>query len=224
MLRAHHLRLLDATEHERRLAYRSAGDRERFALGAVVLRLGAASVLGTDPTRLPLDRRCSTCGRQHGRPQVVGSGLHVSVSHSADRVAVAVTTVAPVGIDVQEVADVDPDGLAERVLGPAERITGPRDLVVYWARKESVLKATGAGLRTPPSRIQVSRPDAPARLLRPAGIPGLHATMLDLEPGDGYVAALTVLLPRLPEVRELDAGPLVAGADGHLRNRSDGTR
>src|SRR4051812_34979820 len=62
MLRARHLQLLDPIEDQRRLGYRFLADGERFALGAAVLRLGVASVVGVDPARLRVDRRCDSCG------------------------------------------------------------------------------------------------------------------------------------------------------------------
>jgi 4'-phosphopantetheinyl transferase len=212
MLRAEHLLLLDPVEQGRRLRCRDEADGERSALAAVVLRLGAASVIGADPAGLEVVRRCGSCDRPHGRPRVVGSQVHVSVSHSADRVAVAVTAVAPIGIDVERVSDVGLDDLVGRVLGPDEVVARPRDFFVYWTRKESVVKATGTGLRVPLRDVLVSSAASPARLVSCPGMPAGAASMLDLDPGCGYVGALTVLAPVLPVVRQMDAGTLLAAS------------
>jgi hypothetical protein len=43
-------------------------------------------------------------------------------------------------------------------------------------------------------------------------MPAGAASMLDLDPGSGYVGALTVLAPVLPVVRQMDAGTLLAAS------------
>lgn len=210
MLRDEHLRLLDPVEQARHRHGRDEAGAQRSALAAVVLRLAAAGVLGADPAELAVTRQCGSCDRPHGRPRIVGDPVHVSVSHSGDRVAVAVTAVAPVGIDVELVSALDPDELAAQVLGPDEVVVHPRDFFVCWTRKESVVKATGTGLRVPLRQVLVSGAGAPARLLCCPGLPAGAASMHDLSPGPGYVGALTVLAPELPVVRQVDAAALLA--------------
>jgi 4'-phosphopantetheinyl transferase len=48
--------------------------------------------------------------------------LHVSISHAADRVAVAVTALGPVGVDLEPAGAGDFDGLAGVALTPRERL------------------------------------------------------------------------------------------------------
>jgi 4'-phosphopantetheinyl transferase len=202
------LALLDPVERARRERYRQPADADRFTLGAVLLRLAAARATGADPAALAIERPCRTCGEQHGRPRVVGSGVHVSVSHSGERVAVAVTAAGPVGVDVETRVTVDPR-LGRHVLGPGESATGPRELLRYWVRKESVVKATGDGLRARLTGVVVSRPDEPPRL---RGYPGGEppaAVMADLSPGGDCLAALTVLTAAPVVVRERDAAVLL---------------
>jgi 4'-phosphopantetheinyl transferase len=185
--------LLDSIELARREAYRREVDRDRFTTGALLLRLAIAASTGTPADRVVVDRRCSGCGKPHGKPQLPGTGLHVSVSHSGRWVAVAVTEAGPVGVDVEEIRDNDTTGLAELCLAPAETVREPRDFFTYWCRKESVVKATGDGLRMPLAKVVVSRADEPARLIAYPGADIPAASMADLEVGAGYAGAVTVL-------------------------------
>jgi 4'-phosphopantetheinyl transferase len=125
---------------------------------------------GTNPV---VTRACPDCDRPHGKPLVPDTGLHVSVSHSGDLVAVAVTTAAPVGIDVELGSD----------LG--------------WCRWESVVKATGDGMRVPlfPVSDPVSYRGAP-----------LAATVRDLELGPDHVGAVTVLARGPLDVEVISCG------------------
>jgi 4'-phosphopantetheinyl transferase len=215
MLTGEHVRVLDAVERDRATSYAVESDRERFTLGAAVVRLAAGPVLGIDPERLEVDRRCSGCGGPHGRPRIVGSGLHVSVSHSADRVAVAVTSVAPVGIDVEHVTELDTADLSRKVLGPSEVAVGTRDFLRCWTRKESVVKATGSGLATRLPDVVVSRPSSPARLVSCPGLCAAGVSMHDVDPGPGYVGCLTVLAPTMPTVEHGDAAELLGSRSNH---------
>src|SRR6185503_15339055 len=93
------------------------------------------------------DRSCEHCRHPgHGRPRLVADGPHFSISHSADRVLLALCDTAPVGADVESTGR-DIDRLRRLILHPAEaaRPAGP-DLLRVWVRKEAVLKATGRGL------------------------------------------------------------------------------
>ena len=55
----------------------------------------------------------------HGKPRVEAAPqLHVSISHAADRVAVAVTALGPVGVDLEPAGAGDFDGLADVALTP----------------------------------------------------------------------------------------------------------
>ena len=202
-------RLLDQAERVRVDAYRRPADRERSILGAVVLRLAAAGELGVAPHEVIVRRDCPRCAEPHGRPELPGTGLHASISHSGDRVAVAVTRVGPVGVDVEKIdPGVDVAALVRPVLGSAP----PEDLVgmhVVWCRKEAVIKATGDGLRASLPEVRVSPSAEPARLVTYPDRPDLEASLTDLRPGDGYAGALAVLHRHAPVLREYDASTLL---------------
>jgi 4'-phosphopantetheinyl transferase len=219
-----HLALLDATELDRRTRLRRPIDRARFTVAAALLRLVVSRHTGIDPASVTIDRTCHSCGRMHGKPNVPGTGLGVSISHSGSRVAVACAPGAQVGVDVEEVSgQPDPEALVHDVLTDAEAAhldaQGRRDrvhaLLTYWTRKEAVLKATGDGLRVPMSSIAVSapleRPRLEAHASRPELVGRLH--MWPLDPGPGHVAAIGILGAAVVQpVLELDGTPLLAAA------------
>ncbi|MFD3567479.1 4'-phosphopantetheinyl transferase family protein [Streptomyces sp. NPDC058671] len=195
------LALLDSVEQERIPLLRRAEDRRRFIAGRALLRTAAAGYLGRAPRRVEVVAHCPDCDRNHGKPELPGTGLQVSVSHSGDRVAVAVTRAGAVGIDVEEIgASVSPTELLPHVIGPAEPRTPAHATASgfhrMWTRKEAVLKATGLGLRVPLSEIGVSAPEEDPRVLflgGPAARPAEDFVLADLEPGAGCAAAVAVI-------------------------------
>ena len=108
--------LLDDAEHARRTRLQRAADRDRFVLGAALVRCLVAHLDGTDPDRVALDRTCARCGEQHGPVATPGRPWQCTVSHSGGY-AVAAVSLAPVGVDVEtgcppEWRDLLPDVLA----------------------------------------------------------------------------------------------------------------
>jgi 4'-phosphopantetheinyl transferase len=194
--------LLDRTESTRGDRMMHPEARTRQIAGAALLRLAAGRLASVDPTTIRVDRRCGECRQPHGRPRLVGLDLHASVSHSGDRVTVALTRAGPVGIDVERISPFELGDVASDVLAPCERATSTRDFLTYWVRKESVVKATGDGIVAALERVRVSRPSEPALLLGYPGRSSMAATMTDLNPGEDYVAAVTVLTPRAITVTE----------------------
>ncbi len=94
------------------------------------------------------------------------------------------------GVDVEELnSRIDVAALAGVVLTAEEHADSASDLLRYWTRKEAVLKATGEGLRTPLTEIQVSGPGERPRVLKGPD----PVQLVDLDPGEGYVAAVAAL-------------------------------
>lgn len=194
---------LSSAERARYDGYRRPDDQRRFLTGRMLARSLAAHRLGIPAHAVEFDATCSDCGRQHGPVRVPGAALALSISHAGERVGVAATSGAPVGLDVEAV-DRDPDdSLISYVLNDTELATlhgngshRAESFITFWTRKEAVMKATGRGLRIPLRSLTMSGPDSPARLLT-SGDPALtpHTTrMTDLDPGPGYRAAVAVLV------------------------------
>jgi 4'-phosphopantetheinyl transferase len=83
----------------------------------------------------------------HGKPEV--DGVRVSLSHSGDLAAVALTSARAVGVDVQRhTPGLDTRAMAARYFpaGEARLVTGAAVFATLWARKEACVKATGGRL------------------------------------------------------------------------------
>src|SRR5215218_3272440 len=145
MQRTAHDALLDEVERGRADAFVRPADRSRSVLGVALLKLAVARSIGVAPASVRVDRRCAVCGRPHGRPRVVGSDVEVSVTHSGSLVAVAITWDGPVGVDAEHRAIDRTMPPAEHIVTDSEPVREADDLLTYWCRKESVVKATGDG-------------------------------------------------------------------------------
>jgi 4'-phosphopantetheinyl transferase len=210
--RGWHQELLDAPERERRSALRRAEDRARFTVATALLKLATGSRLGIPASEVTIDRTCADCGRPHGRPRLPGCELATSISHSGDRVLVALTGGPAVGVDVEQIKPVDLAALAGQVLADDEPVPSLPGFFGYWTRKEAVVKATGEGLRMALREVVVTPPGEPPRLLRYGDRP-VVASLADLAVGDGYLAAVAVLAPGPLRVDQRDAGALLAAPD-----------
>ena len=200
--------LLDDVELARADSFLRADDRDRFVVGAALIKLAVAHGTDLPAAAIHVDRQCPTCGKSHGQPRVLAFDVHVSVAHSGSLVAIAATRAGPVGIDVERrVAHRTKP--VERVVTAAEPVSHPDDLLTYWCRKESAVKATGDGLRVPLHDVVVSSAAEPARLVSYRGR-DLTAFMTDLDLGDTYAAALTVLTASRVAVRINPAASLLA--------------
>ncbi|RZQ63320.1 4'-phosphopantetheinyl transferase family protein [Amycolatopsis suaedae] len=196
------LALLDEDETGRFGGYRQDADKRRFLTGRVLAKSVVAEILGTTPGSVRFDASCVDCGKPHGPPRVPGTDLTLSISHSGDRIGLAVDRGVPLGLDVEK-ANRNVDSLVDYALNDSERatLTGlagdelVRAFFVYWTRKEAVMKATGRGLKIPLQSITLSPHTEPARLLASAdaALSPEGTRMADLDPGDGYRAALAAL-------------------------------
>lgn len=218
--------LLGPADLERRARLARPADRQRLTAAWAVTRVVLGAAVGAPPPRLRIDRTCPECGAQHGKPRLLDEPMvQFSLSHSGDRVAVAVHLGGPVGVDVEEIGRFDDeqlDLLAAQVLAAEEQAELRRCppavraavFTIYWTRKEAVVKATGEGLSAmvetvvspPSSRPRVHRTDSAAgRRFRPIGLHQLCAP-----PGCVAAVAVAEQVPSL--VVERDAAELLRAA------------
>jgi 4'-phosphopantetheinyl transferase len=198
-------------ELHRAARFLAARDADRYVVGRGALRAVLAGYLDTAPRALRF-----RYGPQ-GKPELEDSagGLHFNVAHADALALIAVTGAAPIGVDVEAITTGDDlDTVAathfaaeERrelaALGSAEQAAA---FLRIWTRKEAWLKATGDGLAVPLGSFAVTQaPDAP-RLLHIGGDAGAAATwtLLHLEPGPGYVAAIAAPAPISATLRRWD--------------------
>jgi len=115
-----------------------------FLAGRLVLRrLGAALTGGP----VEIIAVCPDCGGPHGRPEIAGSTLRLSLSHGAGVVVAAADWGARVGIDIED--------LGQRAALDAIRSLTGEATVQRWTRVEAILKADGRGLRVDPSQVVI---------------------------------------------------------------------
>ena len=158
------LDVLDDGERARAAAFLNPRDRQRFTVAHGALRLLAGHELDTRPAAL------TWVPGPNGKPGLAPpwSGLHTSLSHSGDMIAVAISTGRPVGVDIQHlVPGLDPVALSARFFPPEEHayVAAGRDagaradrFARLWARKEAAVKAAGGRL-WPNLKIAVHRRD-----------------------------------------------------------------
>src|SRR3954466_1742972 len=104
--------------------------RGESATARALLRGALAARFGLRPEGVPISRICPSCDRPHGRPTVQQFAVHASASHTDERVLVAITDIAPIGVDVEWVIP--------------KRITGIGLTTAEWTRREAYFKSTGA--------------------------------------------------------------------------------
>jgi 4'-phosphopantetheinyl transferase len=200
--------------HERERAARRASPAA-YVTAHALLRSVASEWTGQRPEAVAFDRACATCGSHaHGKPVLRGhEDVFVSLSYAGELAVVAVTAAGETGVDVEELVEAGFDGFEDVTLAPDERagfdgvpaagLAAARAQV--WARKESILKASGHGLVVDPREVVVTPPSHGAALVQwrgetPLAAPvQLHDVPL---PHSGYAAAVAVLTDR-PVVVEL---------------------
>lgn len=219
------LPLLDAAERARFESYREPRAARMFLVGAALVRCLAARDVGSSPRSVVVDRTCLTCGKPHGRPTFAdGEGLQVSVSHSGGLVGVAVAR-HDVGLDVEALdRRVDLLPPAAEFLSPVELAAvassglgeDPGHLLLWWTRKESVLKLLGTGLRRPPASLSLDLDGDVATADSDSQTLGLR--LLACRPG--FVASLAT--PSPVSTAEHDATSLLDDALRGRRGRAHG--
>jgi len=101
-------------------------------------------------------RRVQFARDQHGKPYLLGGGLHFNISHSGDYVLCAADE-APVGADIEAFRTVS-SGLIHKVCSAQELewIAGSRKrFLQVWTAKEAYLKYLGIGLTKPLQEVNV---------------------------------------------------------------------
>ncbi|OZM70653.1 4'-phosphopantetheinyl transferase [Amycolatopsis antarctica] len=172
----------------------------------------AGERLGLAPEAVRFDATCTDCGAPHGPPRIPGAPLALSISHSGERVGVAVTGGEPVGLDVESTARRIDASLIGYALGETERAEldalPPNErgdgFFAYWTAKEAAMKATGRGLRIPLRSLTMSAPGEPPRLLASTdpALPSNAIRLARLGPGAEYRGTVAVLTSDVLDVTE----------------------
>jgi 4'-phosphopantetheinyl transferase len=187
-------------------------DREHFTVARGVLRQILGGYLGSAPEQIRF------AYNQYGKPALAGAAadddsLSFNVSHSKGIALYAIAKGRRVGLDIEHLReDFDTVALAERFFSRSEVTTlselpaGQQTVAFFncWTRKEAYIKALGEGLSHPLDRFSVSlAPGERAALLSTDDNPqeASQWSLVELSPGDGYVAALACEGHTPPHVR-----------------------
>ncbi|MFI9239243.1 4'-phosphopantetheinyl transferase family protein [Streptomyces sp. NPDC053079] len=192
---------------ERERAHAMTAEAGLHYMGArVAVRRILACYLGVDPALIRLGRlRCPRCaGDDHGAPSVVWppTGLSHSLSRAGPHWLLGVTGGRRrIGTGLEESLPLDVDAVAPAVLSarelgglweqpaPEARLAG---FLRYWARKEAVREACGAGPTADPRAVDVCDAPPGERLVvrRPTGAVAGSWVVEDITIGPGRYAAV----------------------------------
>ena len=193
---------LSEEERTRANRFRFRQHQSRFIAGRGLLRAIVSHYLQIEPARVEFKYN------SEGKPELTrpfdGSGIHFNLTHSEDLVLIAVTTIGPVGIDVERVrVNKDAKELVNWFCSPRERelfetlAAQEKQLAFFnlWTRKEALLKATGEGIAQLLSQVEVTfRPGEPARFIAVSGDSerGSRWSVYNLSPAPHFVAAVVI--------------------------------
>lgn len=200
------LSYLSPDERRRAGRFRFRVHRDRFVAAQGVLRAVLGAYLDLPAAEVPLG------ARPGGKPVLQRAGaprLEFNLTHSGDRLLIAVARGRSVGVDLERMRRGMPiDRLASRFFTPreAEALRSvptpvrPAAFFACWTRKEAYLKAAGGLERGLPAALKgfvvsADPPAAPARTaMRVSGTAGEDDrwSLIDLEVGTGYAGALAV--------------------------------
>jgi 4'-phosphopantetheinyl transferase len=204
--------LMSPDERARHARFVFPRDQHIYLVARALVRTTLSKYAGVEPQAWTFQAGA------HGRPEIAGPPgvppLRFSLSHTAGLVALAVTSRADVGIDVEGI-DARASGLdiARRYFAPAEaealEALPPeqqgRAFIEYWTLKESYIKATGLGLSMPLKSFAFRLIDPPVISFNgpPGGDPlNWHFYRLDLS--GQHLSALAVRSARRPSLTVFD--------------------
>lgn len=154
-----HWHMLSQQEQKRSSQFKRLSDRERFVVARSTLRQLLGLQLGLAPQSVVFSFNT------FGKPLVLEpNAVYFNTSHSGDWVVHAISTSAPVGVDVEATVSSEVlEELQESVLSPLELDwilsialhDRPAAFTAIWVRKEAYLKALGQGLNRPLRDISV---------------------------------------------------------------------
>jgi 4'-phosphopantetheinyl transferase len=181
--------------------FHSSDDRARHVLGRGLVRVVAGRVLGIACENVLVDYEAF--GKPVLRPRGGAPDLRFNVSHSGDFVVTGFVLGRAIGIDLEEIVDLDFEPIARRLFSNREQselfslphLQQREAFFRCWCRKEAYIKAQGAGFSCATDMFDVSlRPVEAARLAatRPDPTEAARWSIQDLELGPRYAAALAV--------------------------------
>jgi len=205
--------LLSLEEAHRASRFGNEELRHRFVMSRGLLRTVLGSCLNTPPGQVEIRLDAN------GKPRLADNyGVTFNLTHTGDLMLLAVTGGLPVGVDVERVRPMkDSQAMAQRFFSPREArwlqsLEGSElDLGFFgiWTRKEAILKATGEGISSGLSSIDVLDGNEGFAHSVPADDKcsvGRVWRLRELHPAKGFVGALA--LPALGDSPRLELATL----------------
>lgn len=186
---------LSAEELARAARFKVDSARQDFCVAHCLLRQTLSRYLHTDA------RSISYRYGEHGKPYLdapASQSVHFSLSHSGDRLLIAVCRGTEIGVDIELVQErSDPVRLASHCMSRDEaqqlaRLTDPvaqRDCFFsLWTRKEAFIKVLGKGFFYPFNQTGMREIAPGVHLAGSQDVP--HYRVIDLEIAADYKAAV----------------------------------
>lgn len=201
--------LLDAEERQRMAQYRFANDRRRFLLRHQTMRRILSRYTGLEAGSLRFSLN------PHGKPRLASDHapphIHFSLSHSRQRVAMALTRDRELGADIEDISPrIDPLTMAAGCFASQEiaalrSVPAPQRLETFfriWTLKEAYIKARGQGLSLPLKSFAVSPGPPPLLLAAPpdTSVHGWQLGQWQIEK-ESYLAVALPVAPDHPTLR-----------------------
>ncbi|MDD4914728.1 MAG: 4'-phosphopantetheinyl transferase superfamily protein [Methylococcales bacterium] len=152
---------LDSEERLRAQDFKTLLLRDRYIAVRGMLRNTLGHYLAADPAGLRFNRN------PHGKPELIGQPLHFNLSHSGDWLAIAVSDLARIGVDIERVRPRPGlEAIAERCFSRQEfaiwqSLPEPRRQQLFyqlWTKKEAFVKAVGRGLALGMEQCELDMP------------------------------------------------------------------
>ena len=180
------------SERERARADRfvTATLRRRYIGAHLFLRHVLANACGTGPAQLVFDEN------EWGKPTLADyPRIHFNLSHSQQMALLGISTVAPIGVDIEHVkrwADDELQSLSKTIMTASEQRAlqnhpaPAQALITAWTRKEACVKALGLGLSYGVQTLDVGLSPTPCQITAAANSESLLvACQLDLSTIEG---------------------------------------
>lgn len=194
---------LSNEERKRSDKYYFIQDRHRYILGHAMLRIILGYYLSVPPEQLAFG------SNKFGKPYLSMSyfeneKVNFNISHAGDIVAIAITRMGEVGIDVERIREFNnSDQFVKRIFAKSEisdfqslkRSDKNEAFFNCWTRKEAFIKALGTGLSFPLDRFSTTIKPCQKACLLQIDDPSIKVSdwsMIVFKPRHGYAGALVV--------------------------------
>ena len=186
--------ILDDQEREAAQLFRQPQARDRYIQVRAMLRITLAEYLSVKPTELQFTRTA------YGKPYLKSHDLFFNLSHSADRLVIAVADHDCIGIDIEAVQPRHSLAeLARRCFSETEfsvwrqfpAAIQQQSFYQLWTKKEAFVKAVGRGIALGLPQCELEMPEGRRFIsVPPAYGPASTWQVIEFSPAAGFCGAV----------------------------------